>query len=190
MSDSTVELHPDALFVIACPICQGQVAATGSLRGHDACCPLCASLFHVPFPKSARPSAEDPEADVRPAPHAVRRPQPASGPSGLGEDWGPVIEKLAPPQPEPKTEAALDQPPTATFEPPPAEPSLPEPALADLAFREPLRTVRVGDALIELRRLSPEERRSRRFRRNLLMIAIGISILLAIVVLAGFPRGR
>jgi hypothetical protein len=66
-------------------------------------------------------------------------------------------------------------------------PPLLAPADQDLAFREPVRTVRHGDTVIEIRRLTPEERRARRFRRNLMMVVIGVSILLAIVVVFGVP---
>jgi hypothetical protein len=250
---------PDQLFVIACPVCRGHVAASGRLGGRGAYCPLCANLFQVPVP-------------VPPA--AVT---PASGTAGpaLAEDWGGVIEQLAPraktvaaapateqPPPagftlaaeraegaamtrEPAAEApakaavidaalAVAQPnggdePTATETeprgsdsgseaatfvmpaepapvvnlvlddaPPPAapvdpaalprtEPGALDPQASELAFREPVRTIRQGGEVIEIRRLTPEERRSRRFRRNLMMIVVGVSILLVIVLLFGVP---
>ena len=216
-------IAPDQLFVIACPACHGHVAVTGGMCGCDACCPLCAALFHVPALTLAGPV-------VPPAPPP---PLPA-------EDWGNVIETLAPPAPKVAPHAELDQP--SDFEIPhespatpvvaaPAEmagegtdgtpptpsadwidevlatqasdetadvPSPPEgvpylgppllvPADQELEFREPVRTVRHGDTVIEIRRLTPEERRARRFRRNLMMIVIGVSILLAIVVIFGVP---
>lgn len=206
-------LSPDALFVIACPVCQGEVAAAGRLAGKDACCPLCASLFRVPHPpgEPAEPPADE-------------SPQMAGG---LAEDWDDVITKLAPPEepvteepfPEetlPKAIAAEDSAepspepilsPAMPTEPPPDERAVdPEPAAAvvsvtppeelsfldqppldpaadDLVFQEPVRTVRHGGEVIEIRRLSPEERRKRRFRRTLMMIVIGGSILLLIVIL-------
>lgn len=231
MSESFQQLDPDALFVVACPVCQGHVAATGGLCGRDVCCPLCASLFHVPFP--------DPEEAATVAPE----PEPA----GMAEDWGTVITQLAPPRPEPEPSAppqesvleSFDSLPAEPTPSPAAEPSAESPVLPsaavtpaspvaatepapspespavepaegpsppqepevtvphfggaavdaraeELVFAEPVRTVRQGDRVIEIRRLSPEERRSRRFRRNLMMIVVGISILLAIVLLAGF----
>jgi hypothetical protein len=238
-------IAPDQLFVIACPVCRGHIAATGGMCGHDACCPLCASLFHVPALTLAGPV-------VPPSP-----PPPAPA-----EDWGIVIETLAPPVaqvPEsrdlehrsdfeilaataadpvdvaaPSTVGELSfvaDPPASTVstvsvEPvgtlheasPPlpsadwidevlatpgpdddgaqAEapdglpylgPSLLEPAEQELEFREPVRTVRHGDKVVEIRRLTPEERQARRFRRNLMMIVIGVSILMAIVVIFGVP---
>jgi hypothetical protein len=204
MSDSTTRLEPDALFVIACPFCLGQVAATGRLCGHDACCPLCASLFHVPFPR---------ESD-RPAPPAVGPARPPE-PAGLAEDWGQVIRQLAPPakEPEPATEAPAPIPtefelPEVAAEPAPTDAHLSDdspvapaadglpvvggtpldPAATELVFSEPVRTVRHGATVIEIRRLAPEERRARRFRRNVLMVVVGVSILLAIVLVFGVPK--
>ena len=187
MSDSITEMHADALFVIACPVCQGEVAATGSLCGRDAFCPLCATLFHIPFPPAAS-SAAAPEK----APTDLER-------SGLAEDWGSVISQLAPPQAEPVAEpvaapvvpagektlgadrGVASAPPAAAL---PTTGGTPlDPSAEELLFQEPVRTVRYGDTVVEIRRLSPEERRIRRFRRNLLMIIVGVSILLAIVLL-------
>ena len=259
MSDALTAIAPDALFVVACPVCQGQVAAVGGLCGRDVCCPLCASLFHVPDPSvaSATP-AEDyrDAASPRPGstppspepPPAERLPEPA----GIAEDWGGVITQLAParlapahkdPEPEPTSTieltdfdlpAAADSPtvereePISAFEPAasggimeadePAEvvgiasgaPSSPprraaarqagpqvaagddlpvvggtplDPKASELAFSEPVRTIRHGDTVIEIRRLTPEERRARRFRRNVLMVVVGVSILLTTYLL-------
>jgi hypothetical protein len=211
MSDSTAVLEPDALFVIACPVCMGQVAATGSLCGHDACCPLCASLFHVPWPMVPEP----------PAPPATERPH-QEQPAGLAEDWGGVIRQLTPPgkdpapaltperdlTPEPAPTPTMFELAEAVTEPSPteAQPSggrglapaadgLPvvggtplDPQATELVFAEPVRTVRYGDTEIEIRRLTPEERRSRRFRRNVVMVVVGVSILLAIVLVFGVPK--
>lgn len=239
-------IAPDQLFVIACPACRGHVAASGGMCGRDACCPLCASLFHVPTLTLAG-------AVVPPS------PMPTSPPA---EDWGNVIETLARPMEKPAAEPAFEQPSDFEIPPEPApepavasdpapvvEPSLwdipdaaagpvasaevvgqttdpsprfpsadwidevlaapspdepyeasaaPEglphlgpqqlaPAGQELEFREPVRTVRHGDTVVEIRRLTPEERRARRFRRNVMMIVIGVSILLAIVVIFGVP---
>lgn len=237
-------IAPDQLFVIACPVCRGHIAASGALCGRDACCPLCASLFHVPL--------------LTLAGHVVSSTSPPPAPA---EDWGKVIETLAPPaahslpqtapeQPSdfeipleapgelevlststPESETSLpdradattttaasaevggkdpDAPPTPSADwiddvlststpdesveapaPPEGVPYLGPPLLApgdqELEFREPVRTVRHGDTVIEIRRLTPEERRTRRFRRNLMMIVIGVSILMAIVVIFGVP---
>lgn len=59
----------------------------------------------------------------------------------------------------------------------------------ELAFRDPVKTVRSGGTEIELHRLTPEERRSRRARRNLLILLVGAALLVALVVILG-TRGR
>lgn len=258
MSDSPTAIAPDALFVVACPVCQGQVAAMGGLCGRDACCPLCASLFHVPDPSVAaaapRPDDRHDAAPAQPAsappapePPAVERlPEPV----GMAEDWGGVITQLTParvtpagtnpePEPEPTSTielgdfdlpAAADSPTAAAEEvmtaarpkdssgvtdpddpaevvgitsAAPASPprraaprhaatgdDLPvvggtplDPKASELAFSEPVRTIRHGDTVIEIRRLTPEERRARRFRRNVLMVVVGVSILLTTYLL-------
>jgi len=269
MSDAFTAIAPDTLFVVACPVCQGQVAALGTLCGRDACCPLCASLFYVPDPSAPPPEAASapssqaaatppPEANT-PPPHAATSPQPeavpalaeqpardqlpaaAPEPAGLAEDWGAVITQLAPlrkdsgPAPPSSTEASifelsgvadpvpvddpgftaavdtaevvgiidesmaaqpLREPPRRAGPQPVATANLPvtagtplDPKAAELAFSEPVRTIRHGDSLIEIRRLTPEERQARRFRRNVLMIVVGVSILLAVVILLGVGGG-
>jgi hypothetical protein len=64
-----------------------------------------------------------------------------------------------------------------------------DPKEAELTFSEPVRTIRHGASVIEIRRLTPEERHARRFRRNVLMIVVGVSILLAVVILLGVGGG-
>ena len=270
MSDAFTAIAPDALFVVACPVCQGQVAAVGTLCGRDACCPLCASLFHVPDPSApppeATPAAASPtatapspeattapptDAATSPHPEAVpafteqqarhQLPTPASEPAGLAEDWGAVITQLAPlrkdsePAPPSSTEASifelsgvadpvpvddpgftaavdtaevvgiiddamaaqpLRDPPRRAGPQPVATANLPvtagtplDPKAAELAFSEPVRMIRHGDSVIEIRRLTPEERQARRFRRNVVMIVVGVSILLAVVILLGVGGG-
>lgn len=93
--------------------------------------------------------------------------------------------------------AALDVPPPATVAsadvvlPGPAAGG-PPPKATEMVFTEPVRTIRLGGAVVELRRLTPEERRSRRIRRNVMMIVVCVSILVVIVIVAGFgtPSGR
>jgi len=69
-----------------------------------------------------------------------------------------------------------------------ATPQLPSAIQAELAFDEPVTTVGSGDATITLRRLTPDEKASRRTRRNLIMMLAGVSILMAIVLLLGTKR--
>jgi hypothetical protein len=194
MPHLSAPLGPDSLFVIACPVCLGQVAATGSLCGSHACCPLCACLFQVPYPAVTRPHDQPVTAPLD---------QP---PAGIAEDWTRVIRQLArppqdpAPQPIPELSAEFELPAgmtdsAETAEDPGARPAQPgvdglpiDPSAMELVFTEPVRTVRHGTTVIEIRRLTPEERRARRFRRNVLMIVVGVSILLAIVLVFGVPK--
>ena len=70
------------------------------------------------------------------------------------------------------------------------------PALADAAaqplerhrgleFREPVSTLETEDGTLELRRLSDEEKRLRRGRRNLIMLLVGTTILIVLTLLLG-----
>lgn len=70
----------------------------------------------------------------------------------------------------------------------PATTDFPATIKAELAFDEPVTTVGSGDATITLRRLTPAEKASRRTRRNLVMMLVGVSILMAIVLLLGTKR--
>ncbi len=49
------DIDPDALFVIACPICFREVAATARMAGSAASCPLCKGSFRVPMARLAEP---------------------------------------------------------------------------------------------------------------------------------------
>jgi hypothetical protein len=158
--------HPaitaDALFVIACPTCLGQLSAAANLAGRKACCPLCAATFVIPEPRvSTRrsPPAEPPAQDERspPAPEA-----------STARD-----ESFAEPATKSGTAEALNR----------AEPH-PD---AGLVFQDPVKTIGRGTAAVELRRLSDEERRLRRGRRNLILLLVGAAVLIAIVVILGMP---
>lgn len=41
-------MNPDTRFVIACPACQGRVAALAASAGRTGACPLCATTLVVP----------------------------------------------------------------------------------------------------------------------------------------------
>ena len=72
--------------------------------------------------------------------------------------------------------------------PPPPEPPRPR---GELDFDEPANTTIEADgSLIELRRLTPEERAARRARRNLLMLLLGVGILMTIVLTLGRRRRK
>lgn len=74
-------MMPDARFVIACPTCQGRIAALVARAGRTGCCPLCAATLVVPVaapPASSIPAAVDGFArvDTAPPPQAAT-PDPA-----------------------------------------------------------------------------------------------------------------
>ena len=57
------------------------------------------------------------------------------------------------------------------------------------SFAEPVPTTIAGaEGVIELRRLTPEEKAARRFRRNAIMLLTGVSILMMIVLLLGTKK--
>jgi hypothetical protein len=69
-------------------------------------------------------------------------------------------------------------------------PAAPQPR-GELEFTEPVTMVGSGGTLIELHRLTPREKSVRRARRNLVMLVLGVSILMAIVLIFGTkPRKR
>ena len=138
-------MTPDARFVIACPTCQGRIAALVARAGRDGCCPLCAATLVVP-------------AAEAPAPSIVRETValPVDAFAGIA---------------------------AAT----PARPAAVDPALA---FQEPVKTVAGGDRPVPLRRLTNEERRLRRARRNLVLLLVGGSLLIALAVTFGYRPGR
>lgn len=55
----------------------------------------------------------------------------------------------------------------------------------DMEFREPTLTVETEDGTLEIRRLTDEEKRTRRTRRNLIMLLVGTIILIVITALLG-----
>ena len=163
------KLQPDPLLAVACPTCFGAIAVSADLRGESAECPLCGGGFRVPLPyASIQPSPAS-----APAQHVKRR-------------------RKSKPDAQPLTSPTDRQPApdSASDSVPPGEP--PQPAANDdadaMRFREPVRTIGSGDRVIELRRLSPEEKASRRGRRNLVMLLSGLSILMVIVLLLGRKR--
>ncbi len=58
----------------------------------------------------------------------------------------------------------------------------------ELQFQQPVKTVGHGANTIELRRLTDEDRRIRRGRRNVLLLLVGAAILMIVVMVLGTPR--
>lgn len=187
------EWQPGAPFVVACPACAGHLGVPGQLAGQVACCPLCAATFHIPNPH--QPDAPPPPLSTLAAVprHPVRQ---VSASDSTVTAWGPasrLMPQFVPqpmPAPQPATEAdgglgvaasTIPAPlPTPIF-PLPAAGAMP-PSNPELQFREPVLTVGRHGHEKELRRLSAEERRVRRGRRNIVMLLVGVAVLLVIVL--------
>jgi hypothetical protein len=54
-----------------------------------------------------------------------------------------------------------------------------------MEFREPTLTVETEDGTLEIRRLTDDEKRTSRTRRNLIMLLVGTVILIVITALLG-----
>jgi hypothetical protein len=196
------DIDPDALFVIACPICFGQVAAVARMTGTAACCPLCAGSFRVP--KAMLAAALAP-AQPPVAPAAAPAPAPAPALASV-ENVAQAAPAAEAPSPTPLAEsvpAAVEATPEALLQTPEPAPfqaqvepafqpvpvAAPAPAV-ELQFHDPVKTVGAGRGRIELRRLTDEERRLRRSRRNLMLLLVGAALLIVIVVMLGIPTQR
>jgi hypothetical protein len=85
---------------------------------------------------------------------------------------------------------AVATPASPVQDPPVQDPPADEraPPTTNLAFRDPVKTIHSGNTTIEIRRLTPEEKRSRQARRNLLMLLVGAALLVALVVVLGASR--
>lgn len=166
--------HPEPLLAVACPACFGAIAVGAELLGQAAECPLCGRGFRVPLP--AVPDSPRPTASSDPA-AGDQTTQPVARPRKRRRDTTPE-----PPSHEPVIGPVPDDAFAASQ--PQAAPA------AELQFQEPVRTVVSGDQVITLRRLTPQEKASRRARRNLIMMLAGVSILMAIVLLFGTKRPK
>ena len=62
--------------------------------------------------------------------------------------------------------------------------TIPDPQGGSYVVREPVKTIRAASGeVIELRRLTPEEKAARRFRRNLIMMIFGLVVLTLVVAI-------
>lgn len=109
-----------------------------------------------------------PEPEMPPPPPAVARSSAAQGASAAGADpaWREMATSL--------TESA----------------SQPVERHRDMEFREPTLTVETEEGTLELRRLTDEEKQIRRGRRNLIMLLVGTTILIAITALLGRDKPK
>lgn len=200
---------------VECPGCRTHVAVPPPLVGRAAGCPACRTMFRVPTPdresppatvspdrpkrKRRRPVAAAPTTDAASA--APTEPAPAPREEPPRHDAPVVFTEPPPPRSRGRHGTAAD----ATGGDAPVDHSADRAAAPDspaafgvgtgrpdaasdsgaLAFREPVKTIRAGDAEIELRQLTPEERRTRRARRNLVLLVVGATLLVALATLLG-----
>jgi hypothetical protein len=191
---------PEPLLAVACPTCFGALAVGAELFGRAADCPLCGHGFQVPVNAVPAPAAA-PIASSAVASSAV------AGTTTPAADRGASGTSAAPSVANPAAVAALEPATTAGDSLAGSGQSTGEtPGSGDLAagvadgsavaaaetaalrFREPVVTVGSGENVIELRRLTPEEKAQRRARRTIVMLLTGVSILLAIVLTLGRSR--
>lgn len=204
-------------FAVECPGCREHVGVDRDLVGRVAGCPRCHCPFVVPQPDGAEAGA--PAAAERESAPAPRSPARAPDPPLDAEHHSPAttgspardepVVFSDPPVPAARIRAG--QAPAATTAEPAAcvspwdatavaaaDPPIPDPPAdahlstspdATLAFHDPVKTVRSGNTQLEIRRLTPEEKRSRHARRNLLILLVGAALLVALVVVLG-SRGR
>ena len=165
--------HPEPLLALACPTCFGAMAVGTDLLGQAAECPLCGCGFRVPLTGVA--DTPSPPAMAASAASPATEP-----PARQRHELREATPNPPPPKPAspPSKENAFDEPPTRAA------------PVKELQFQDPVRTVGSGDQVIELRRLTPEEKAVRRARRNLIMMLTGVSILMAIVFSLGTKRPK
>lgn len=182
------------LLAVACPTCFAAIAVGADLFGGPADCPLCGGGFNVPLkaappPPAAAPGSRPPAEAATPAAAAQAATHSPSAATASMPTHSPV-PVLAP---TPAGAAPLTGGATATtlaggHEDPVAAAASPTAPSSELAFHEPVMRVGSGDNVIELRRLTPEEKAQRRARRNVVMLLLGVSILMAIVLSLGRSR--
>jgi len=164
----------EPLLAVACPTCFGAVAVGAKLFGLAADCPLCGQGFLVPT-KAAAVSAAPQAAPAASSAASSAAPSAARAAAASAEHPWPQAGASVP-------DGTLAEHATA------AEDAAVAPDLVPMRFRDPVVTVGSGENVVELRRLSPEEKARRRTRRNVIMLLTGLSILMAIVLTLGRAR--
>jgi len=152
----------EPLLAVVCPTCFGAVAVGAELFGLAADCPLCGQGFLVPTKAAAVTAAPQAAPSAEQAAPSAEHAGPQAGASVLDGT---------------RAEHATS-----------AEDAAVAPDLVPMRFRDPVLTVGSGENVVELRRLSPEEKARRRTRRNVIMLLTGLSILMAIVLTLGRAR--
>jgi hypothetical protein len=108
-----------------------------------------------------------PEPEMPPPPPAARDSVAAEGSAGKADPaWREMATSLA------------------------ESPAQPVERHRDMEFREPVRTLETEEGMIELRRLTDEEKRIRRTRRNVITLLVGTVILIVITLLLGREKPK
>jgi hypothetical protein len=176
--------RPDAgalqAFAVECPACRTHAAVARSLVGRAARCPSCTATFLVPTPESAEAPVNEPLVFSEPPPPSTRRAAEEPHPTAVAPDAAATTTPFDTAGDDAPTSSPLEQ--SAAASTPPTTDST---AADGLAFHDPVKMIRVGGAEIELRRLTPEEKRIRRARRNVLILLVGAALLVALAVILG-----
>jgi len=157
-------------FVIECGKCSGTFRSNPAMVGQQVLCPYCSARLKVP---EGGGRAEP--ADVTPA-DAPAIPTPAQPASDKGRAI--IVDKpqtlVDAPVNADTADDAKRHAESNVFKPAEGEEIVdPELAVKD----EGKRLVKVGDQYVEIRRLTPEEKAARRFRRNIVMVVLGAIVL-------------
>ncbi|MCE9545396.1 MAG: hypothetical protein K8T25_07755 [Planctomycetia bacterium] len=143
---------------LACPWCNGSFQVTADMVGQQVACPHCNESVSVPV---AEAGPFDPPPVVE---HAEPAPPPAAEAIAAGQPTAVSTDPMAPAS----IAATADIHAVATT----------AAATAVLAPEQSTRKIVVGDKVVEIRRLTPEQRARRRFTRNLVMIGICVVIMI------------
>lgn len=188
---------------LACPLCQGPFAVLPSMAGQAVACPHCQGHVTVPVlgPVAPGPTAPGPMppappgygppgfAPPEPPGYPTTDPQATGGPppfpAGPSFSSGPSIPQSSAGPSIPHTPAGPSAPASA---PPgssgPHTPKVvapPDNALAPP--REKTKVVRRGGRKIELRSLTPEEKKQRRHVRNIVLSIACLGLLMFVLII-------
>lgn len=172
---SSDERAGKAKFVIECGECGGTFRSNQAMVGQHVLCPYCSARLMVP---EGGGRAEPADATPADAPSIPSPAQSASSQPSPDKGRAIIVDKPQTPVEAPGSADAADDAKkhreSNVFKPAEGEQIVdPELAVKD----EGKRLVKVGDQYVEIRRLTPEEKAARRFRRNIVMVVLGAIVL-------------
>jgi hypothetical protein len=179
-----------------CPHCLSAFEIDASMAGRSVCCPACGGALFVPETESP---GETPPADVPPLVYPS-----AKAPSSASQGWlepppivGPHQDVSAPTMGQQPALPLAVQPrayaPPPVFPVPPTVYAPPLGSTLPIAQAMPLTSLPAAPGQKRVRHLSREEKALRRFRRNLVMLVVGLLVLiaaLAFLLQSGGDGGR